>query len=730
MKYLYYQFLFIIVFTFFQTQLFSASIELYGNYHTMGIIISLENDEDPENDAIATIQYRQIGQEFQEGFAATRTNDIQFVGSLFWLEPDMRYEVVVTIIDSTTNTFNGTVLKASSKTRKQPVLFDSKKSYFVSINGSGDLFTESNPGAIAEAVKLVKEGEEIVLLGGVYYTGGFVFAHEGTEESPITIRAFKGENVVFDGSDTINHIWEDRGNGIYSTNLIEENTQLVLADARRLYGYNSYSDLENLKWDLDGFYVDGDTLFVKIAGKNPNNIDMIISKQHVAFTLWNRDYFQFRNLTFRYYGQNNWAKALYFYNSSYNVIDRCTFALNNMGIGIKSQSNQITIQNCEFYDDTDMWDWNSMKASIVESTLLTFYDPVDGRGHVIRDNIFHDCQDGMSPGSFYKEQLTTELDIYNNTIYNAGDDGISVDGWASNVRVWNNTIHDVLVGISFAPINKGPAYAIRNIIYNTGYGNSEYRGMSFKFNSGGYGKSGVMYLFHNTTHATIDGVDGFECRIPGEWELIYSRNNAFTGNRYAHSYIRGDGDRLLNMDYDNLYTTDDNKFSYWYNSGSQYYLTLQDFQTATNLELNGISKYPMFVSTENGKFDLQQSSPLIDKAMFIPGINDGFIGDNPDIGAIEKQTSLEIVDFSLNQNLEVFIYPNPTESDFSIVLKDNDDMIDEIEIFDILGNRIMARKKIGKRSCGVNSFQFESGIYFVNIRTENGESFTKSITID
>jgi len=733
MKYLYYYVIVFLLVLSSNTKLFSASLELYANYHTMGVIVTLDSEDDPENDAVASIRYRLLGTDFKEGFPATRTSITQFVGSLFWLDPNKSYEVIVTIKDLTSSGLNGTVLTSTLKTRKNPELFNSTKSYFVSPNGSGNSFTISNPGSIDEAVKLVQAGEEIVLFGGIYYSGGFIFPYEGKQDSPISIRAFKDEEAIFDGSDTIEHIWKENGNGIFSTKLSVENPKLVLVEGKRLYGYDSYKDLSDLIWKLDGFYTDGDTLYVKINGKNPNDIKMIISKQHVAFTIWNRNYFHFRNLTFRYFGQNNWAKALYFYNSSYNLIDSCTFGINNMGIGIKNNSNQITIQNSEFFDDTDDWDWNSMKASIVESTLISFYNPVKGRGHVIRNNVFHDCQDGLSPGSFYKEELTTELDIYNNTIYNAGDDGISVDGWASNVRVWNNTIHDVLVGISFAPINKGPAYAIRNVIYNTGYGNNEYRGMSFKFNSGGYGKSGVMYLFHNTTDAILEGVDGFECRIPGEWEMIYSRNNAFTGNRFAHSYIKGDGNRTLNMDYDNLYTSDIDKFSYWYEQGSKYYISLQEFQSTTNLELNGVSEDPMFTSPENGDFVLQEGSPLIDAGVIIPGINSDFEGEKPDIGAKEKLISLGYESDLFNRDSEkckVIIYPNPLLSELSIVLNNKEDEINKIDIFNINGIKVFNNSSIKSSSIKLDVNFHESGIYYLSIFTKAGDKLIKEIIVD
>jgi hypothetical protein len=64
--------------------------------------------------------------------------------------------------------------------------------------------------------------------------------------------------------------------------------------------------------------------------------------------------------------------------------------------------------------------------------------------------------------------------VYDNLVYNAGDDGIETDGRCSNVRLWGNTFHDVLMGISLAPVYTGPVYALRNLIYRTGVGNNTY----------------------------------------------------------------------------------------------------------------------------------------------------------------------------------------------------------------------------------------------------------------
>ena len=114
---------------------------------------------------------------------------------------------------------------------------------------------------------------------------------------------------------------------------------------------------------------------------------------------------------------------------------------------------------------------------------------------------------GVCPSQTAGESETNETDVYENLVFRAGDDGMETDGEASNVRIWSNTFHDVLMGISLAPVYTGPVYAIRNLIYCTGVGNNGYSGSPFKFNSG-YAKSGPMYLFHNTCDAALPENNG------------------------------------------------------------------------------------------------------------------------------------------------------------------------------------------------------------------------------
>jgi hypothetical protein len=344
-------------------------------------------------------------------------------------------------------------------------------------------------------------------------------------------------------------------------------------------------------------------------------------------------------LTFRHYGRGSWAKAIYFNNANDNLVQGCTFAINDLGIGIKRTSHRNVIQDNEFYDTNFDWPWDAVKGgSELETGGVRFYSPTDGRGTVIRRNTFHDYFDGFGACPNSTSVATNETDVYENVVYNIGDDGMETDGRCSNVRIWSNTFHDVLMGISLAPVYDGPVYAVRNLIYRTGVGNNDYTGSPFKFNSG-YGTSGPMYLFHNTADAvvTVPRSNGLYVKAPGSWELIYARNNVWAGTDYAlNNYNAG---QPVDLDYDDLWNAGANDLVRW--DGTRY-ATLAAFTAATGQEAHGLNVAPGFADVTSGDYTLDAFSDLIDAGLLIPGINDGYEGAAPDIGAFEFTPSLTL----------------------------------------------------------------------------------------
>jgi parallel beta-helix repeat protein len=490
------------------------------------------------------------------------------------------------------------------------------------------------------ALNQAQAGEEIVLRGGVYHQGDMSMPRSGAASTPIIIRGYTGETATLDGSDPATFTWAAQGGGVYRATVNAGDPHLVMANGQRLYPYQTLADLQSLTWSVPGFYASGTSVYVRLAGDaNPNSAAMMVSRFNTAFTV-EQNFIYFTNLTFRYYGQGSYAKALYFNNASDNVVQGCTFAVNDLGIGLKRDSHRNVIQDNTFYDTDFDWPWDAVKAgSALETGGIRLYDPMTGRGTIIRRNTFHDYFDGFGVCPDATAGVTNETDVYENLVYNAGDDGLETDGQCSNVRIWRNTFHDVLMGISLAPVYTGPVYAIRNVVYRTGVGNNTYSGSIFKFNSG-YDQSGPMYLFHNTSDAALPGNSGLDIKSPGSWKSIYARNNIWSGTDFAVS--NANPSQPLDLDYDDLYTTQVGELAWWSDLPDRHLNTLAELQAATDQELHGFNTLPDFVNAAAGNYTLSAASPLQDKGLIIPGINDDYTGSAPDIGAYEFMPSLTL----------------------------------------------------------------------------------------
>lgn len=616
----------------------AAALELYGTFNAMGVIVTIAAADDPDRDASATVEYRASGSAYWQGFPLARVADTRFVGSLFWLTPGVSYDVRVTLSDPDGAPLNGVVLAGTATTRAEITIPAPINSHYVSPAGVGAVCSLASPCALSAGINRAQAGDAVILRGGVYSQGEITLPRSGAAGAPIIIQSYPGENAILDGADSANFEWTAQGGGVYRATVNVGEPHLITANDQRLMPYTTLADLQNLVWGVPGFYASGTTVYARLAGDaNPNSATMAVARYNHAFWV-ERNYIYFVNLTFRHYGQGAYAKAIYFYNANDNLVQGCTFAINDLGIGIKYASHRNVIQDSLFYDTIFDWNWNAFYAGIdLSSGGIRFYDPATGRGNIVRRNTFHDYFDGFGVCPATTAALTNETDVYENLVYNAGDDGMETDGQCSNVRIWRNTFRDVLMGVSLAPTYTGPVYAIRNLIYRTGVGNNSYTGSPFKFNSG-YGASGSMFLFHNTTDAALvdssGNNNGLYIKSPGAWAMIYARNNIWAGTGYAIENYNTT--QPINLDYDNLWRETSGNLARW---NSTNYATLGAFTAATGQEAHGRNVVPGFVNRAFGDYTVSSNSGLIDAGIFIPGINDDYLGGAPDIGAFEYSNS-------------------------------------------------------------------------------------------
>lgn len=100
----------------------AATLELYGTFHAMGVIVTLDPSDDPDADAEASVAYRSGGDAFKPGFPLSRVDASRRVGSLFWLQPGTAYDVRVTITDPDHGPVHQTTLQAAGATRPEIVI--------------------------------------------------------------------------------------------------------------------------------------------------------------------------------------------------------------------------------------------------------------------------------------------------------------------------------------------------------------------------------------------------------------------------------------------------------------------------------------------------------------------------------------------------------------------------------------------------------------------------------
>ncbi|MBN1138348.1 MAG: hypothetical protein JXM73_17295, partial [Anaerolineae bacterium] len=262
----------------------AASLELYGTFEAMGVVVTLDAADDPDLDAVAEVAYRPAGQgAYLPGLPLSRVSETRLAGSLFWLEPGTDYDVRVAFHDPDGGPIEGMTLTGGGTTYAEITTPTPSRSRYVSPNGSGTACSLADPCSLAEGLAHAWAGDEIVLRGGVYYQGEIDLPHPGAAGMPLVIRGYQGETAVLDGGDPAFFSWVAQGGGVYHATVNEPNPHLVTAGGQRLLPYQSLSDLQNLIWVVPGFYAEGTDLYVRLAGDaDPNGVAMVVSRHNYA----------------------------------------------------------------------------------------------------------------------------------------------------------------------------------------------------------------------------------------------------------------------------------------------------------------------------------------------------------------------------------------------------------------------------------------------------------------
>ena len=603
-----------------------TSIEFVANIETIGVAVSGVGLP-----ATAELFYRQSGEtEWRNAHPLMRIKDGRLIGSLFDLLSATTYEVF---------TFDGSAqISGSVTTQPDQLSFTPSATFYVDddapVGGVGSIVFPFR--TIQDAVNHAGPGTQILVADGVYREA-VTFPASGTPGNWIQVKA-QGDAAILDSANYLSgDIWRpDTEPHVWST-IFSGQVSYLARDGMRYYQYDDRKGLmdsvghEGVSMDEGWFYEPGTQKIYVRSLDDPAEHTWQVPHLNRAFNIVGRDWIWIEGFGIQFYSTSTNGCGICALNASHIVIRNNEIRNSQIGIytewtGSDEQGNDTRIEGNDVSDPKDAWPWAAVKSTRMEGTAILV------RGHVgtiVWDNIVHDFFNGIFTGSSgvgiseYSE-VAFDVDVYHNYIHHIADDALEVEGACVNHRFRSNTIDRSFVGVSIAPVTQGPTWVLRSTFTN-------YTGRGIKFSDD---SAGIVLFYHNTFWTGTPNINDADLITPVR--NVKMRNNIFQGAGFSIYEVKK-GSVYNDWDHNNWYSSSLGPRFKW---ESLNYITMAGLCTAGGLECNGYDDLPGLSSPTSGDFTLLPSSPNMDRGVPITGINDGFVGDAPDLGAFEYAADL------------------------------------------------------------------------------------------
>lgn len=323
----------------------------------------------------------------------------------------------------------------------------------------------------------------------------------------------------------------------------------------------------------------------------------------------------------------NAKSAIVAHDSGRFVVRRCHVA--DVDFGIVATKNEKDTVNGWFVTDNVMVGPSRWPRS--EGIEDRRGVQLTGSGHVIAYNRVTNFADAIDTMPSIR---CDSIDIHNNEVAELTDDGIETDYSQRNVRVFHNRLTNVFQGISTQPVYGGPVYIFRNAMYNVSI-------EPFKMHNG---PSGALFL-HNTS---VRAGSAHVVMTPKPMSNMVSRNNLFVGTSADVGINFSIPATDCDFDYDGFVVKDTKVWLNW-NRGEKF-ATFEEMRAKAPVWRHAVLVNPegLFsagvrapetdktaVSIDMNDLRLSPQSDAVDACEPLPGINDGFAGKGPDLGAYE-----------------------------------------------------------------------------------------------
>ncbi len=605
------------------------SVTLKATFECVGVRVTYRGDEN--QNGVVGVRYRRKGSaDWQRGHPMIRIRGNRLVTSLFWLTEGTTYEIELEASDP-----EGVLigfrqpLEVTTRSSRFPA---SGRELWVQAGAApgGDGSAEAPFASIQRAAEAARPGDTVRIRPGVYREQ----LRPPRSGLPDNWIRFVGDasGVVLDGGEDISteEGWSELGDGVWSRPYAR-NPRYMALDGVRLYRHSSLANLRSGGDGITGgFFIEGGMLYVK----PPDGAPVPGRKLRAAVLAYGVDldgvsFIEVRDLEIGFYEE----ATVRFRNAHHCALRDSILHDSRQFVRVdgEASTDNLIEGNRIFGSGVLDWPWDTCHhGHDCSSNGIALRGA--GEGNVVRSNYVTGSYNGIYLGGWvtdYPEAWALENDVYDNLIEYVKDDAIEPECHAINLRIFRNTMQNLFVGISLAPIETGPTWVLYNVAH-TFRPHDKGKGQWVKISLTPRGEQplGHVRIYHNTSHTNVAEHNGWGS--PG-FGNIHFLNNVVSATRYVFEHSTAGpmpGPNVI--DYNNLYTTDTTRYVKWENQR----VDAAGFR-ALGFQLHGLNAPPRFVDPLGGDLRLLPDDPGIDRALYLPGINDGYCGSAPDMGAFE-----------------------------------------------------------------------------------------------
>jgi len=601
-------------------------------------------DGDDNRNATVSVSYRKKGEQawrdgpqlLRIGNERINENSLQYIvpngfaGSLFDLEPATDYEARFTLADP--DGVDGKIENiVTVRTRFEPKPATGGNTYHVypsSYNGQrqqpaftgllGAYYTGSGGSDYFNSYPArVQPGDVILVHAGIYKddryrygaglgtvsSGTYFLTQSGTPEKPIVIKGAGDGEAIFDGDGAYNLFNLMAANYNYFEGLTIRNTELAFWGGQKNIIGSSGVTIKNCKIENVG---------------------------RAIYTDWSGS-------------------------KDYYIADNT----------ISGRFNPNYLMGFTGSTWTNLPEFN---PKLVSEYAIKVY----GSGHVVAYNAIANFHDGVDIATYgnpdgspnaIRERMPVSIDFYGNDISNMEDNCIESDGGAHNIRIFRNRCFNMgHRALSAQTMFGGPVYFIRNIVYHAPEGGA------VKFTASAAG----LVVYHNTFIAPVKPM------LLAANNVHYRNNLVLGKSETLETFAVETNTNYSSSDYNGFRPNEGAMFSFEWSSPPaamranfpgemgklstqqqaqlesqarerRRFKTLKEYSDATGQDKHSILvDYDVFMKVAapgpdprtlykpaDFDFQLRPGSAAVDAGARLPGINDGFTGRAPDLGAYE-----------------------------------------------------------------------------------------------